>query len=377
MSGKKKSPVKKVSFFNRIVLFFNLVFIIMLFLAYLSRHINPGQLWIMPFFGLGFPYLVIINLFFIIYWLFNRSYFFLFSGLAFVIGWSQMQRFVQFSGISAPPESINTFKLTSYNVMNMAHNNLFIDDSVVRNQILLYLQHDKPDVLCLQEFASKSKNPSAYIDTLAELLGMPWHEHAQYSEKNSRAIDAVITFSRFPIIKSEIFERDDKHNYALYSDIITGIDTIRIYNVHLESYRLRHEDYEFISDIDNKVREEGKFKEGSRRIISKMRTAFTKRALQVAELKSSASESPYPVIICGDFNDTPCSFTYHELAKNYKDAFIESGSGFGFTYAGKLPSYRIDYILHDDRLSSWAYKTTRNKLSDHYPISCLIGHEVK
>ena len=128
MPGKKKSPARKVNLFNKIVLFINVALIVLLFLAYLSRHINPGKIWIMPFFGLAFPYLVIVNLAFIIYWLIHRSYFFLFSFIAIIVGWSQMQRLVQFSGISTPPPGMTTFRLTSFNVMNMSHNNLLHDD---------------------------------------------------------------------------------------------------------------------------------------------------------------------------------------------------------------------------------------------------------
>jgi endonuclease/exonuclease/phosphatase family metal-dependent hydrolase len=83
-------------------------------------------------------------------------------------------------------------------------------------------------------------------------------------------------------------------------------------------------------------------------------------------------QSPYPVIICGDFNDTPSSYTYHQLSEGLIDAFKESGNGIGHTYGGALPSFRIDYILHDERFKSTRFNTIRSKFSDHYPITTSL-----
>jgi endonuclease/exonuclease/phosphatase family metal-dependent hydrolase len=103
-----------------------------------------------------------------------------------------------------------------------------------------------------------------------------------------------------------------------------------------------------------------------------LKQGFARRAEQAIVVKEHINSSPYPVIVCGDFNDTPISYSYRKIRKGLKDAFVESGSGAGFTYKGKYPPNRIDYILFDDRLSSSGYISDRVKYSDHYPITAYF-----
>ena len=114
-------------------------------------------------------------------------------------------------------------------------------------------------------------------------------------------------------------------------------------------------------------------KEGSMRIFKKLKTAYSRRAEQVDNLVSCIHNSPFPVILCGDFNDTPNSYAYQQLATGLDDAFMESGQGLGNTYIGKLPSYRIDYVLYSDYFTSWQCHRDMVKFSDHYPVNCLLG----
>jgi endonuclease/exonuclease/phosphatase family metal-dependent hydrolase len=158
----------------------------------------------------------------------------------------------------------------------------------------------------------------------------------------------------------------------MWADLDMGSDTVRVFNVHLESLRFKHEDYSFISEFDLQFEKDEKVQEGYLRIFGKLKTAFTKRAGQVDNLAGLVKWSPHPVILCGDFNDTPNSYTYQQLTSGLSDAFVASGSGFGNTYIGNLPSFRIDYILHDDHFISANYQRKQIRLSDHYPLSCQI-----
>ena len=82
--------------------------------------------------------------------------------------------------------------------------------------------------------------------------------------------------------------------------------------------------------------------------------------------------SQYPTIICGDFNDTPMSYTYYSLAKKHKDTFREAGSGFGASFVPLWPLLRIDYILFPQEYECIKHTTHKIKYSDHYPISAEI-----
>jgi endonuclease/exonuclease/phosphatase family metal-dependent hydrolase len=160
------------------------------------------------------------------------------------------------------------------------------------------------------------------------------------------------------------FESDD-NNYCIYSDIDINGDTVRVFNTHLSSIRFGEEDYRFISNLTD---DRQQLEEGGKRIAQRLVSAYKKRQAQVNKIMGNIIRSPYPVIFCGDFNDTPISYTYSCVDEILQDAFVQSGSGLGRTYIGPFPSFRIDYIWHDDSFESYGFKTIPLELSDHLPI---------
>jgi endonuclease/exonuclease/phosphatase family metal-dependent hydrolase len=352
MAKKKTTRKNKIGIFSLIIIILNLIAALCLVLSYLAFHVSPAKNWILPFFGLAYPYLLIINTIFLVIWVAMRRWWFLVISLAAILfGWNHLGRIYRFSGDESFEKDREYFKLTSYNVKNLSNDNVDLFDHGIRNSIINYLDKTGSDVVCLQEMLIIHTDPDHFIDSLSNLLGMQHHSFALYAEGQKRFLDAIFIFSRFPIIRSGQLESDSQHNYAIFSDIVIGEDTFRLYNVHLESIRLKHEDYSF----------------------RKLKTAFGKRSDQAGQLASHISQSPYPVVLCGDFNDTPSSYVYQKLSRNMTDAFISSGSGFGNSYIGKLPSFRIDYIFHDEKFISTGFKRDLVRLSDHYPISCYIG----
>jgi endonuclease/exonuclease/phosphatase family metal-dependent hydrolase len=366
------SVKRRLGIFNSIILVVNILFLIALSLSYLSVHISPEKIWILPFFGLLYPFLIMINLFFLIYWILRQRWLFLIPAVFILAGWNHLERLVQFNSPGTPLANARTFKIITYNVKNLSNDNVNLIEPKIRSKIFDFLDEENADIICLQEFAVVHPNPEAFIDSLSDRLDMPYHAFIQYFEIPRKRIDAIFTISKYPILNSGSVKKDDQHNYALFSDLLINDDTVRLFNIHLESVRLRHEDYNFISELDLQFEENEDLKGGSRRILEKLKTAFASRASQVENLSSCISQSPYSVILCGDFNDTPNSYAYQQLTANLKDAFMESGKGFGNTYIGKLPSYRIDYVLHDDHFISWNCSRELINLSDHYPVSCIM-----
>jgi endonuclease/exonuclease/phosphatase family metal-dependent hydrolase len=377
MTENSKSGGKRLGLFNSLVLAFNILFVSALFLSYLSVHISPQQNWLLPFFGLLYPFLILINLFLAIYWIVRKRWLFLLSVLTIAIGWNHLERTLQLRNTVEKPADQQAFKVVTYNVKNLSNDNVDLLEPEVRKNIINYIDAQEPDIICLQEFSIVHPDPEAFLDSISLVLSMPYHAHSLYLEKVRKRINAIYIFSKFPILNFYSFRKDDLHNYALYADMIIGSDTVRVYNIHLESIRLKHEDYKFISDLDQQIEDKESVKEGSRRILNKMKTAYTRRAEQVDSLRASVGKSPYPVILCGDFNDSPNSYAYQQLTASLKDSFLESGQGFGNTYSGKLPSYRIDYILYSDYFTSWGCRRDRVYYSDHYPVSCWVGPRVK
>ncbi|MCU0370021.1 MAG: hypothetical protein MUC31_01290, partial [Bacteroidales bacterium] len=225
-----KSVQRRLGIFNSLVLIFNILFILALCLSYLSVHVSPEKSWILPFFGLLYPYLVIFNLFMVIYWILRRRWLFLLSAITLVAGWHHLDRTIQFRSEKPAPQNRNYFKVTSYNVKNLSNDNVDLLEPEIRNKILRYLDNEHPDILCLQEFSVVHPDPDSFIDSISDRLTMPFHAYTQYSEKPRKRIDAIFIFSKFPILDFHPFEKDDMHNYALSADLLVGNDTVRVFN---------------------------------------------------------------------------------------------------------------------------------------------------
>ena len=171
----------------------------------------------------------------------------------------------------------------------------------------------------------------------------------------------MATYSKFPVFNKGTvsISGERTNNVCIYSDIVIGEDSIRVYNAHLASNWFQKEDYEFLDRPTV---------EGAESIIERLKVSFFKRAKQVKAIKAHMNTSPYPIILCGDFNDTPTSFTYKQLSEGLNDSFANAGLGIGQTYNGKFPALRIDYILYSPELEIVNFKTSEVSLSDHYPI---------
>ncbi|HKI90012.1 MAG TPA: endonuclease/exonuclease/phosphatase family protein, partial [Draconibacterium sp.] len=196
--------------------------------------------------------------------------------------------------------------------------------------------------------------------------------HYQYARSSTTF--GSVTMTRYPIINMGEIRFKNSRNITIYTDVRIENDTVRIFNVHLQSYQIDPNRYSIIDSLD--ITGEEDLRE-VREMGTKFKRAFQMRAEQVREIRKYIDASPYLVIVCGDFNDTPASFSYHKLRGQLKDAFVCSGKGVGRTYIGKLPSFRIDYIFHSDGFVSYNFKTYDFRKSDHLPISCELVRKQK
>ena len=216
----------------------------------------------------------------------------------------------------------------------------------------------------MQEIRLRKRNIFNVPRVIKDLKKIKHYQYASSSETFG-----LITFTSYPIINMGEIRYTKSKNLAIYTDVLINSDTVRIFNVHLQSYRINPQDYKIIDSPG--IDDEKDIKE-IRELGGKLKKGFQMRAQQVGEIKAVIDKTPYPVIICGDFNDTPVSFSYQQLLGDFNDAFVESGSGLGRTYIGKLPSYRIDNILHSDYFQSYNFKVDNFRISDHLPVSCLL-----
>ncbi|MFZ4399647.1 MAG: endonuclease/exonuclease/phosphatase family protein [Bacteroidales bacterium] len=361
--------------FAKFAFFVNIIFAVSLLISYLAFYISPDKQWIIAFFGLLYPFLLIINLIFVIIWLLFLKKHFLLSLIVILIGYNHLNTTFQLSSRHLKDDG-KSIKVLSYNLrlFNVyKYKKLSKERYNDRNKIFDFIKEEDADIMCFQEFYYDKTGNFTTLDSIIKFQKAKFYHTAYTSEvKTNKYYNGVATFSNYPIVnKGKVKFEEKSDNLCIFSDIVKGKDTIRIYNVHLESIRLSKEDEMFYEDFGNKTEQE-EIKLGARKIFSKLKNAFIKRASQARNIAEHIRQSPYPVIVCGDFNDTPDSYAYHIISQNLKDAFVESGKGIGNSYNGKFPSFRIDYILHSNDFSAFDFLVKKADLSDHYPVVAKI-----
>jgi endonuclease/exonuclease/phosphatase family metal-dependent hydrolase len=377
-----QAPGKKKSFFHKVMLVLNVIFILLLLLSYLSSYIDPSFLWTMAFLGLVYPIILCINLAFIVYWILAADTFVFIPLIAVAIGFNHITNIIQVDLTKekyAVGKDIETnkplgspLKVMSYNVRLFDLYN-WTKNKESREKIFKLLRSESNDIACFQEFFNEDKGEFKNIEAIMKIQNACDY-HVSYSN-TLRVTEhwGIATFSRYPIVKKGVLEfPNGTNNSCIFSDIKINEDTIRVYNAHLESVHLHKEDYQYIESLNNEKDEDDDL-EGAHKIISRLKKAFVIRSKQTDLLSVHMQNCPYPIVLCGDFNDTPSSFTYHKLSQNLTDAFVESGNGLGSTYYGIFPSFRIDYIFHDKGFTSDDFRIIHKKLSDHYPITCWLN----
>ena len=351
---------------NRIASFCNHVAAIGLLISYAAPFLSPEQYWIIAFFGLAYPVLLIVNLLFVCYWIVQLKKNAFYSLFIILIGWTQLNSFFQITFADTLNDKEKVIRVMSYNVKvfdlyNWTHN------IETRNKIFQLIQDEAPSIMCLQEFFSRDNSTYNNLDSLVSFQKAKYTHVVYTTTVKSIHHWGIATFSKYPIVaRGKVNFGYESNNICIFTDIKINKDTVRIYNMHLQSIAFGATDYQYMDDLEKNKQTQDI--EHSKSIGKRLKKAFIKRAKQADLIHESIANSPYPVFVCGDFNDTPASYTYHVISKNLKDAFVESGNGLGKTYVGKFPSFRIDYILHSKSYKSYRFRTIHEELSDHYPI---------
>jgi endonuclease/exonuclease/phosphatase family metal-dependent hydrolase len=365
---------RHISIFTWVLIILNCIAVLCLILSYVAFYISPAQAWYLAFFGLAYPFILGVNVIFIFLWLILRKKYIWIPLIPVVAGISHIFSIIEIRSNDIPPAS-GSLKVISFNVHG--HGEYFKNPKGNGNlaSVIEFLSAQQPDILCLQEFFLKAPDTLKTLQAISQDLNMEYFFYRNYyNSRIRRNIDALIIFSKYPIVRSGYNTDDHKSTNSVYIDISIDGEIIRVYNVHLESFQFGQDDYTFYSSLKEADTEKTPLKEGTRKIIRKLRRAYEFRARQVDELRKKLRYSPYPQLLCGDLNDTPSSYTYQVMTRGMDDCFKEAGSGLiGNTFRGNLPSFRIDYILIDKKFEAYNYSKLKTDLSDHYPISAYVN----
>ncbi|MFW5758925.1 MAG: endonuclease/exonuclease/phosphatase family protein, partial [Bacteroidota bacterium] len=324
---------------------------------------------------------ILVNFLFMVYWMIRFKYFFLISLVSITTGYGHFQSFVQWSNTSRalPEEGIN-LKILSYNVRVFDLYNygpgwkLNFEN---RNNIFRFMEQKDFDIIGLQEFVYDKSGKFKTLDTLPNLISAR-NVHTGFTQ-SSRDVNffGLATFSVYTIIKEGRIDMPTQMgNLCIYTDLLIEEDTIRVYNIHLESIGLSAEDYIFMESITNfeSLKQGDYLKQSGKRILGRLREGYRNRGIQADIIASHIEECPYPVILLGDFNDTPSSYVYRTISRHLQDAFW-SGRGTGQTYIGTIPGFRIDYIFHSEHFKAYNFQTGKQKYSDHFPVYTWLNYK--
>ncbi len=346
--------------FETIMRWINVLVIFATFFAYLSPFINPSRFWQFSFFGLIYPWLLLCNVLLVFFWGFKRRKYVFLSLGCILLGYGHVKSFVGFNSF----DNIKTkdaITVVSYNVHYLGNLRKGIKTREERtkkeNEFVFFLKRENEiQILCVQETGIKVSKK------IKEKFNFPFMHR---SHKKSPAI-----FSKYPIFNSGVISFGGTSNSCLWADIKINAQSIRVYNAHFQSNQ--------ISLIADKVATQGDLKSKEtlkdiKGMMGKFRYFAKLRAQQAQQVANHMATCPHPIILCGDFNDTPQSYTYNLLSKNLKDSFKEKGKGLGTTYAGNIPALRIDYVLLNEKIKVHSHEILKENFSDHYPVICKIS----
>lgn len=367
---------KFINIIRRFIFLINIICIIPFLTTCLIPFLPANNWWILGYLGLAFPFILVIIILFLIFWLFVKPLYSLINILILLIALQQITVFFAFNknevfNINKNP---NDIRILTWNVQYMEGAATNGKERLQnREDVLKYLVDQKADIICLQEYANHNITDTLQTNEEAILQKTTLH-YSYFPTRDSNTQKAFSTgsiiFSRYPIIDSGFVNYANSKDKLLFVDIVKGIDTFRLFTTHLFSFKFGHKEYEAIETI--KERKENTI-DASKTLYYKLKSGFQGRAIQAEIVHNALQQSPYPVIICGDFNDVPNSFTYFRIKENMQDAFLKRGFGIGRTFRSISPTLRIDYILADTLCSVKQCQVGGVKLSDHYPVMADVS----
>lgn len=351
--GEQRSPV--MALIDGVMVCVSAVVAALMLFTYLVPYLSTRG-WLLPVLGLVAPATYVVTVCLMLYWIIRWRWIWasvmivpVFIGL-FYLNLFLRPEFRRDYGATVKGRDIVT--VMTYNVRNFFAS----DGTCSRDSLLAWVRGVAPDILCMQEFTpSTGGGTRELIDSLL----------AGYHSTPADPRTGCVVYSRYPILRWG-YVADTSAIRSLWADLSLTGDTLRVYTNHLHSTQITSADDEFLSPdrfLSDTAREEK-----MRSIVRRFRDNCIARAAQADTVARAMAQSPYPRIVCGDFNDTPMSSVYHTMSHGVVDAFSEAGKGYSSTYRGFSNMLRIDFVLLSPRYEVLFYDTPDVDYSDHRPV---------
>lgn len=359
---KKKSKIRSIT--KLVLLWVNVMVSVLILYPQFFQPLS--FIWVNGFLRLMLPYLMLIEFLLIISWLVAKPILALIPIGTLMIGWQSL--FVLFAwhpgGRFTPHKKAEYVRIASWNIKEFNGNESNLSQHKLRTEEIAYsIQKWNPDIICLQEYNTKELlgDPANHATYFTKKY--PYYFFSKdYTTKEPGYYAGCIIFSRYPIVDAKRIPFINGES-LIYTTLLRGDDTIRVYTTHLASYRFKENDFE-----PQQNSKEALALKTNWNVVKKMKAAFVERAIQANLIQTQLASSPYPSIITGDFNDVPSSYTYNTIKANWQDAFLKKGLGIGATYLGISPTLRIDYILPNQQWEVKGWESIDENLSDHHMI---------
>ncbi len=337
--------MKNLGLLHKLLFIINSVCALLLLMSYALPYVFPKSFPSIAVLSLTVPILIVVNLLFLIYWTLRLKKQLIISLLVLLLGFSHVTSLYRFGGNTNFTES--DFTVMSYNV-RLFNNFEQIKADSIGDKLVKFIADNDPTVLCMQEFHKRK-----------DVLGYRYKYKKLKSNKRS---SGLAIYSKLPIIDAGSVNFPDTHNNAIFVDVVRKKDTVRVYNVHLQSLKV-------IPELE-KIREED-----SKKLYGRIGNTFAMQQTQIELFNKHRQQSPYKTIICADLNNTQYSNVYNQLSEGVNDSFIEQGSGFGRTFNFRFFPVRIDFIMAEPHFKIDAFNSFSVPFSDHYPV--MAGFSVQ
>lgn len=327
-------------------------------IAYMAGQTNPNESIFITFIGLAMPVILTINLLILIYWIIKKKWWIIIPIAAILLNSSYLASIFQVTISSSKlPDGKIPIRIASYNAGKFKSWEHFETQYYISE----FLKNDKANIICFQEYRENTK---INADTLSRLLNCPHHAIAYLP--GSTTLGTGI-FSKYPILQFGKIPLASQTNDAMWVDIQTGETRIRIISCHLQTTNfskkrrllddpvLQNADIQQVEDVVTDISQE-------------LAQNFKIRATQAQIVRQVIDTTRIPTIVCGDFNDTPSSYTYQYIKGDLKDSFKTRGNGYAYTFREIHHLLRIDFILYSKEFKCTDYYSPKKEWSDHNPV---------